>query len=575
MRFEADCQGAQAPRIGAAQDERARAAGLDLGELLADLQAHQGFALLFKDLLRVFGQESTRQSLKRHGFHLGRCEAQALVAGPTDHPLQSFLDHLRGHLQGNRVSPERLSSDDAQDGSIEWNCVLDGSECADAESLVQQENALVWLLTGYATGFLQQCFDRGFHVTYTRQVLPSEVIHQFFARAARDAQDVDRDLPAPGPGLGGAWPQPPSRHARAAGPALAPGLSHRILRDGSEMAAILQQVAPTDATILLLGESGVGKSLIASELHAMSLRSHQPWVEINCAAIPEQLFESELFGAERGAFSGATLSRKGKFEQAHGGTIFLDEIALLSPGAQSKLLRVLQSGELERLGSNTTVRCDIRVIAATNEPLEQLVHEGRFREDLYYRLNVFPVHIAPLRERRNEIPDLAAGIIQKLSHKYRKRILRCSAQAREVLLSYGWPGNIRELENVLERAVILCPDGTPIQASHLGEVAKKCRAVQAALSQVQALVQIGTPTLGPPAAASTASAWRGVDDWASQVIQNRVGSLNAVKDALLRAALRHNNDNLSLAAANLGMTRAQLSYHLKKMGEQQLTSYAP
>ncbi|WP_159914705.1 sigma 54-interacting transcriptional regulator [Pantoea sp. 18069] len=541
--------------------------------MLADLQAHKGFALLFKELLRVFGQESTCQSLKRHGFHLGRCEAVALPESPTDHSMQSFLDSLRGHLQGSRVRPECLTSDDAQDGAIEWNCVFDVSQCADAESLVQHENALVWLITGYATGFLQQHFGRNFHVTYARQVMPSEVIHQFFARAARNAQDVDRDLPALHLGQGAAPPVSASRQAPAEGRALPQRLSHRILREGSEMAAILQQVAPTDATILLLGESGVGKSLIAGELHAMSLRSQQPWVEINCAAIPEQLFESELFGAERGAFSGATLSRKGKFEQAHGGTIFLDEVALLSPGAQSKLLRVLQTGELERLGSTTTVRCDIRVIAATNEQLEKLVHEGRFREDLYYRLNVFPVHIQPLRERRNEIPELAAGIIQRLSHKYRKRILRCSAQAREVLLNYAWPGNIRELENVLERAVILCPDGSPIQAAYLGEVANKCHAVRAALSQ--ALVQIGAPAPSPPVAASPANAWRGVDDWASQVIQNRVGSLNAVKDALLRAALRHNNDNLTLAAANLGMTRARLSYHLKKIDEPQLPSYTP
>ena len=566
MHLEANCDPGEAQPGAGVRGDRARNSGLDLGELLADLQVQQGFGLLFKELLRVFGQESTRQSLKRHGLLLGRREA--MDTSESKHPMQSFLDSLRSHLQGCRVSPERLTSDDAQDGSIEWNCVLDVSQCADAESLVQQENALVWLLTGYATGFLQQRFDQNYHVTYARQILPGAVIHQFFARAARNAQDVNHDLPAGPRAQGAAAPASAARQAPAQGAAPAGRLPQRILREGSEIAAILRQVAPTDATILLLGESGVGKSLIAGELHAMSLRAKQPWVEINCAAIPEQLFESELFGAERGAFSGATLSRKGKFEQAHGGTIFLDEVALLSPGAQSKLLRVLQTGELERLGSNTTVRCDIRVIAATNERLEQLVQDGRFREDLYYRLNVFPVHIQPLRERSNEIPDLAAGIIQRLSIKYRKRILRCSAQAREVLLRHHWPGNIRELENVLERAVILCPDGTAIQAAHLGAMADKCRTAQAAFSPVQAQICVPAPT-------PLAGAWRGVDEWASQVIQNRVGGLGAVKDALLRAALRHNNDNLTLAAANLGMTRAQLSYHLKKMEEPQLPAYAP
>lgn len=568
MHLEANCHPSEAQRGAGMPGDRARTSGLDLGELLADLQAHQGFGLLYKELLRVFGQESTRQSLKCHGYHLARGDAIASPQSPGNHPMQSFLDSLRSHLQGCRVSPEHLTSDEAPDGSIEWNCVLAVAPCADAESLVQQENALVWLLTGYATGFLQQRFDQHYHVTYARQVLPSEVVHRFFARAARNAQDVDHDLP--GTHLGQSAAEAVTRQAPAESAALARRLPQRILREGSEMAAILQQVAPTDATILLLGESGVGKSLIASELHAMSLRSKQPWVEINCAAIPEQLFESELFGAERGAFSGATLSRKGKFEQAHGGTIFLDEVALLSPGAQSKLLRVLQTGELERLGSNTTLRCDIRVIAATNERLEQLVQDGRFREDLYYRLNVFPVHIQSLRERRNEIPELAAGIIQRLSHKYGKRILRCSVQAREVLLNHAWPGNIRELENVLERAVILCPDGTPIQAAYLGEIARKCRTVQAASPQVQTMLQIDAPMALPPA-----NRWCGVDDWAAQVIQNRVVSLSAVKDALLRAALRHNNDNLTLAAANLAMTRAQLSYHLKKMDEPQLPACAP
>lgn len=564
MRLQAHCDNGEVQRSA-----RPGAGGLELGELLTGLQAQGEPARLYQQMLRVFGAQSTRQSLKRHGFYLGCGEAGALPDSLAEHPMAVFLDRLRAHLPRGRVSPEHLVGGDAQDGTLEWNCVLDVAPGAAAESLVQLENALVWLLTGYATGFLQQRFSRNFHVTYARQVLAGEVIHQFFARAARDAQDVDRDLPAAGPA-----PASPSRQA-AAGGAPAHRRPQRILREGSETTAILQQAAPTDATILLLGESGVGKSLIAAELHAMSLRSQQPWVEINCAAIPEQLFESELFGAERGAFSGATLSRKGKFEQAHGGTVFLDEVALLSPGAQSKLLRVLQTGELERLGSNATVRCDIRVIAATNEHLEQLVHEGRFREDLYYRLNVFPVHIQPLRERRNEIPELAACIIQKLSGKYRKRILRCSDQAREVLLNYTWPGNIRELENVLERAVILCPDGTAIQAAHLGEIAHKCRAAQAALSQVQALAQIGAPALSPAAASAPAGAWRGVDDWALQVIQNRVGSLNAIKDALLRAALRHNNDNLPLAAANLGMTRAQLSYHLKKMDEQPTPTFAP
>lgn len=541
--------------------ERGVHPGLGLGELLHDLRSGEGFAWLLKGVLRSLGQESTRYLLKRHGYRLGGREAQVVLVRqaevPGDRPMHALIDAMRAHVPVRLLSPGQPPAE-GEDATLEWQCVIDASPGQNFEVRINHENAFVWLLMGYAAGYLNQFHDRNFHVTYARQVLNGEVTFRFFARPSRDATDFDQDLLLPNFRRGAG-----AQAGEAAAPALPRRPARRILHEESELTAVLKQVATTDATVLLLGESGVGKSLVASELHAMSLRAQQPWVEINCAAIPESLIESELFGVERGAYSGATLARKGRFEQAHGGTIFLDEVALLSPGAQCKLLRVLQSGEFERLGSNTTVRCDLRVIAATNEPLERLVQEGKFREDLYFRLNVFPVHIPPLRDRRNDIPGLASAIIQKLSEKYRKKIPRCSAQAREVLLAYDWPGNIRELENVLERAVIVCPIGSEIQPAHMGEVANKCRIAQEALLRQP----VTTPQAAPEPAAAPVPAGLSVDAWADQVIENRLGSLGTIKDALLRAALRRSHGNLPLAAASLGLTRAQLTYQLKKLNE--------
>jgi Nif-specific regulatory protein len=221
---------------------------------------------------------------------------------------------------------------------------------------------------------------------------------------------------------------------------------------------MLSQVAPSDATVLITGESGTGKELIAAEIHRLSKRVGAPLVKINCAAIPESLIENELFGHERGAFTGADKQRKGRFELAHHGTLFLDEIGELSPQVQVKLLRVLQERELERVGGNTTIKVDVRLITATNRNMEEAVKSGRFRDDLYYRLNVFPIHVPPLRERISDIVLLADYFAEKYADRNDKLIKRISASAIDLLTGYSWPGNVRELENAIERAVILSKD---------------------------------------------------------------------------------------------------------------------
>ena len=220
---------------------------------------------------------------------------------------------------------------------------------------------------------------------------------------------------------------------------------------------LLETVAPTDSTVLILGETGTGKELIARAIHARSLRRDRTFVKLNCAAIPTGLLESELFGHEKGAFTGAISRRIGRFELANQGTVFLDEIGEIATELQPKLLRVLQEQEFERLGSTLTLRTDARLIAATNRDLEAMVAEQKFRADLYYRLNVFPIHVPPLRERREDIPLLVRHFAQQIGRRMNKTIESIPIEVMNLLVRYNWPGNIRELQNVIERAVILSP----------------------------------------------------------------------------------------------------------------------
>lgn len=226
----------------------------------------------------------------------------------------------------------------------------------------------------------------------------------------------------------------------------------------NEVFSLIEKVAPTDATVLIRGESGVGKELVADAIHYNSLRKNKPFVKVNCAALPESLIESELFGHEKGSFTGATVQRIGRFEAANGGTIFLDEFGDIPPSTQVKLLRVLQEREIERVGGTKPIKVDVRILCATNRNLEDLITKEQFREDLYYRINVFPVYIPALRERINDIPLLADFFIDKFNKRHGKNIKRITSSVIDTLIVYHWPGNIRELENCIERACILSTD---------------------------------------------------------------------------------------------------------------------
>lgn len=290
----------------------------------------------------------------------------------------------------------------------------------------------------------------------------------------------------------------------------------------------IEQVAPSsNTTVLIRGESGVGKELVASAIHRNSGRKNGAFVKINCAALPDSIIESELFGHEKGAFTGAIAMHKGRFEIAEGGTIFLDEIGDISPQTQVKLLRVLQEREFERIGGHQTIHCNVRVIAATSRNLEELIERDKFRADLYYRLNVFPIYVPPLRERKSDVLQLAEHFIGKYARNAEKQIRRLSPSAIDLLMSYSWPGNVRELENCMERAVVLC-SGDTIHAHHL-----------------------------PMSLQSTQTAL----DSSGGLLERSVGALER---ELMIDCLKSSHGNMAAAARILGITERMMGLRMRK-----------
>ncbi len=311
---------------------------------------------------------------------------------------------------------------------------------------------------------------------------------------------------------------------------------------------LIRKAASTQVSVLLLGETGVGKERFARALHDASARRDKPFVAVNCAALPHDLIESELFGAEKGAFTGAHTSRIGKFERADGGTLFLDEIGELPLAAQAKLLRVLQEGEIERLGDVRTRKVNVRLIAATNVDLCAAVKEGRFRLDLYYRLNVYPVEIPPLRDRTADIPQLVEAMITKYATLHEKRISGITDKAMVGLKAYNWPGNIRELENMIERGVILTPVDGYIEIDHLH------------LSLDTQPLESGIGMKGQLDHAQADLHFSLCDTILASGL-----TMEQLEEMLMETSVNRASGNLSQAARMLGLTRPQLSYRLKRL----------
>lgn len=307
----------------------------------------------------------------------------------------------------------------------------------------------------------------------------------------------------------------------------------QILGSSVPMKALRQQIAltaPTNGRVLIYGESGTGKELVAKALHAHSSRSAMPFVEVNCAAIPEELIESEMFGHRKGSFTGASEDKVGKFQKADGGTLFLDEVGDMSSKTQSKVLRVLEEQRFEPLGSNQSVRVDVRVLAATNKKIEDEIAKNAFREDLFYRLNVIPFYVPALRERTEDIPILAAHFLRRFSEEYGKRGKEFSPAATEVLLAYPWPGNVRELKNLVERLVIMCPSPR-IEPHHL-----------------------------PP------ELFRGASKSPQKPYESLQEARSAYEREFVLRKLEENRWNMTKAAASLGLERSHLYRKMRSLG---------
>jgi len=509
-----------------------------------------------RELIETIGEERAKGFFLRLGYQSGLKDAElARKLRPNGSDIDMFLIGPQLHsLKGMvKVRPIVMNLD-IEAGTfyaeIEW---IDSFEVENHQSeQLHSDQPVCWTLLGYAISY--SSFFTG------RQIIYKEVscrgcgdsMCRIIGKPAEEWEDADTFMRY--------FQSDPIIDELRTLQLQVENMNQRLeLREGQfygigqsavyrKTCELIDKVAPGKASVLLLGETGVGKEVIARSLHLRSERAGGPFIAMNCAAISPDLIEAELFGVERGAYTGAQQSRMGRFERAHGGTLFLDEIIELSPRAQASLLRVLQEGELERVGDSQTRRVDVRVIGATHEDLGQAVKDGRFRADLYYRLNVYPVRIPALRDRREDIPLLIDHFLEKLHQSYEKKTLGLSDRAYEACLRYDWPGNIRELENLLERGVIITDNNKTISVEALFPH-MSVEALSIGLSSEGNLV---SQKLQP------------ADDWVDRLLDMGV-SLDDVEQQLLQGAMDRANQNVSEAARLLGITRPALAYRLKKL----------
>jgi DNA-binding NtrC family response regulator len=496
---------------------------------------------LRRELMQTIGREQGRRVLMRAGYASGERDAalaRQVRSGATTFDMFAVgpqLHMLEGAVQ---VTPETCEIDVAGGhfhGVFRWD------HSWEVETHVRdfgpQDDPVCWMLQGYASGYTSAFMGR--------PVLYKELICcacgapncRIEGRPLADWPDGDAMARDYAPESLLVRLEDLSSQVESLRSTLEPGdeLGPLIGRSRAYQAAasLLRKAAGTHVTVLLTGETGVGKERFARALHAMSPRAGKPFVAVNCAALPAELIESELFGAEKGAFTGAGSARLGRFERADGGTLLLDELGELPLPAQAKLLRVLQQGEVERLGGTQPRKVDVRVIAATNVDLEAAVAAGRFRRDLMYRLNVYPIRIPPLRERVDDVEPLALHLLQRFAALHRKTVAGFSDRALDAMRGYPWPGNVRELENLIERGVILASAGEPIDLSDL------------------------FPTLPASATVTVNAAGHlercapGGDEALYDDVTRRGLSLDALEDALIREAVRRADGNLAAAARDV------------------------
>jgi two-component system response regulator HydG len=517
---------------------------------------------LRRELIDTLGLDRARGLLTRAGYVSGARDAQLVrERWPERDAAAVFMAGTKLHaLEGVvKVTPLAFEFDidrGTYEGEFLWEHSSEDDEHIAAYGLGTE--AACWSQVGYATGYVTSLFGQlvVFRELECRSMGAS--VCRVVGRHAAAWGDVSEDLrylqASDFRRIGQAEP---ALDLGARLPPVAPtgGDRHQLVGASSAFNSACHQlarVAPTQATVLFTGESGVGKEAFARRLHHISARASGPFVAVNCAAIPETLIESELFGVERGAFTGASSSRPGRFERADGGTFFLDEIGTLSLVSQGKLLRALQEGEIERVGGTKAINVDVRVIAATNVDLQQQVRNGLFREDLFYRLNVFPIHLPPLRERRDDIPLLMNHFLQRETKRHQRRPTGFTARAVRAMLHYPFPGNIRELQNLIERGVISADDGAAIDLAHMFR--------REQLSE-ETLLAIG-------AHGALKSRRSEPDESLFDDLARRVGpeglTLHEIEQRLMREAVKAAEGNLAAAARRLGLTRAQLAYRMER-----------
>ena len=538
------------------------------GQRILFMQA-EVFGSIRSELIEKLGYQQARQLLTRMGWQAGvRDAAKVGECWPDGDAVSLFsagprLHKLKGMVDVEVINVEIDNAKGFFRSELLWHNSLEASQHL-ARYGVSSE-AVCWMQIGYASGYASALLGR--QVEY-REVECKACGHQSCRIVGKPVEVWEEASPelfsVPGSDV-----YVHDEHLKDSEESvLMVGGSPAFLR----ATRLLSRVAPTEATVLLTGESGVGKELFARSLHQQSMRRDGPLVSLNCATLPDNLIEAELFGVEKGAFTGADKQRIGRFERADGGTLFLDEIATLSLSAQGKLLRVLQEGELERLGGSNTIKVDVRIVAATNLDLRQRVESGDFREDLFYRLNVFPISLPPLRERREDLPLLMSYFLDEYCKRHDRKLNGFTTRLVKTLLAYRFPGNIRELQNLIERGVIIAEDGESLDFTHLAlnEESEQSSSWNNSATLEPHDEEAAEASSSPSAVPGAEE--KGEDDSPLERLiafvhgddDTLVTSLSEVEELLIKAAMKRSNGNITAAAQRLGMSRAQLSYRLKE-----------
>ncbi len=530
------------------------------------------YGSLRSELIASMGQEQARSLLTRVGYAAGARDAELVRRmWPDSDPANAFHAGPRMHKLEGVVRPVTITFEfDIAKGDFFadywWHDSSEDDEHIAAFGIGTEPAC--WMQVGYASGYASAFMGKLIIYRETQCRSMGAEVCRITGKPADQWDDPELDLRYFDPDAAArrfhrssvvsVLDVAPLRVAETAkGHSQTPELIG-ISSSFSAARHLIERVAPTQATVLFQGASGVGKELFAQTLHKISPRADQPFIALNCAAIPDTLVESELFGVERGAYTGANASRPGRFERANKGTLFLDEIASLSYVAQGKLLRALQERAIERVGGSKLIHVDVRVVAATNVDLKEEVAGGRFREDLLFRLNVFPIHLPPLKERRDDIPLLMEIFLRRYCTLHNREVPGYTARAVRTLLQYDFPGNIRELQNLVERGVIMANPGEPVDVHHLfrsGEVSVVESLGVSEKGQLSETISVDDPAGSRP----------------SKPKRENAKSDTAVRDTeaqKYRKALAAARYNVAEAARNLNLTRAQLSYRLKKTGIQ-------